>query len=994
MCFAFTLKHHTNQLNAKLYKGNVMNHYQKMITISALAILASACEQKPTETQKSTETHSETTTEKQSSNLAIDKYVLANGLEVVLHQDKSDPVVAVAIQYHVGSSREVLGRTGFAHFFEHMLFQDSEHVGAGNFIKNIGDMGGTLNGGTWQDGTIYYEVVPNDGLEKILWMESDRMGYFINTVTPEGLENEKQVVKNEKRQGVDNRPYGHSNYVMLKALYPEGHPYSWTVIGSLDDLQNATLQDVRDFYQQWYGVNNATLVLAGDFDTKQAKQWIEKYFGELEPRPATKPLTPMPVTLAESKSLYHEDNFAKLPELTLTFPTTEHYQAEAYALEILSDLLTDGKESILYQTIVEQDKLAPSVNSGSQSSEIAGIFQISVRAFDNVKLDDVKNSIDTALAKFAKDEFTDEQLARIMTKRETNFYKGLTSVFNKASTIAQHNELAGDPNLITTEIERYRNVDRTQIMAVFNKYLNGKNYIATSFVPKGKTELVLTGAIKADVIEEVIVQGAEEKVAEQTAEKLPALTQAKSTFDRSINPQYGTKPLINLPDVWKFTFENGLNVYGIKHSELPLVSFSIRILGGHSLDKSGKVGLANLMSQMMMEGTKNKTPQQLEKALAELGAELNFNAADEYVTLTGSTLSTNFNAVITLAEEILLEPRWDAVEWDRIKQETVSSIQQARGNPGAIARNVYAKLMYGADNMLATPVIGTEADVNGITLDDVKGFYQSNIVANLASFHVAGNVEQAQVTASLQGLAKKWQQGNVELPKAAATKALDKPQLYFVDVPGAKQSFIRLGNRAMVANAADHYSLVAVNHNLGGSFSGQLFQILRLQKGYTYGAYSSVNRRNLGGVFTASASVRSNVTLESLQVFREILSDYGKSFDQAQLLSTKSVLAKQNARAFETTGNLMGVLQNISSYGLSDNYVAEQQDALNNMTLEQAGKTISQYIDTDKMIYLVVGDAQTQLSRIKDLGLGEPILLDINGNIISSDSNSDESSGQ
>ncbi|MFT5452982.1 MAG: zinc protease [Enterobacterales bacterium] len=958
-----------------------MSHYKKIIAICTFALIVSACEQKPAETQQTAEAETPATQEKQSSSLAIEKYVLKNGLEVVLHQDKSDPVVAVAILYHVGSNRELVGRTGFAHFFEHMLFQNSENVGAGNFIKNIGNMGGTLNGGTWQDGTIYYEVVPNDGLEKILWMESDRMGYFINTVTPEGLENEKQVVKNEKRQGVDNRPYGHTNTVMLKALYPEGHPYSWTVIGSLEDLQNATLQDVRDFYQKWYGVNNATLVLAGDFDTKEAKQWIEKYFTDLEPRPATKPLPPMPVTLAESKSLYHEDNFAKLPELTLTFPTIVQYQAEAYALEILSDLLTEGKESVFYQTVVEEDKLAPGVNSGSQSTEIAGIFEISVRAFDNTKLDDVKKSIDKAIAKFAKDGYKDEQLSRIMTRRETAFYNGLTSVFNKASTIAQHNEFAGDPNLITTEIERYRSVDRTQIMAVFNKYLNGKNYIATSFVPKGKTELILTGAVKADVVEEVIVQGAEE-VAKQTVEKLEPIAQAKSSFDRSINPEFGSKPLINLPDIWKSSFDNGLKVYGIKHSELPLVSFSIRVLGGHSLDKPGKVGLANLMSQMMMEGTANKTPQQLEKALAELGAELNFTAADEYVTLTGSTLSNNFDAVVALAEEILLEPRWDAGEWDRVKQETVSRIQQSAGNPGAISQNVYAKLMYGDDSLLATPVIGTKTDVEAINLEDVKGFYESNIVANLASFHVAGDVEQLKVMTSLQGLAKKWKQATIELPKVVAPKPLDKAQLYFVDVPGAKQSFIRLGSRAMVANAADHYSLVAVNHNLGGSFSGQLFQILRLEKGYTYGAYSGVNRRNLGGVFSARSSVRSNVTLESLQVFREILSNYGKNFDEAQLTSTKSVLAKQNARAFETTGNLMGVLQNISSYSLSDNYVAEQQDSLNNMTLEQAGKTISQYINPDKMIYLVVGDAETQLSKVGELGLGEPILLDINGNVI------------
>jgi len=960
-----------------------MNQYKKIFAVSALTLAMFGCGQEPANKGAKAEKTVTSIEKKQSLSLAIEKYRLPNGLEVVLHQDKSDPVVAVAITYHVGSNREVLGRTGFAHFFEHMLFQNSENVGPGNFIKNIGDMGGTLNGGTWQDGTIYYEVVPNDGLEKILWMESDRMGYFINTVTKEGLENEKQVVKNEKRQGVDNRPYGHTEYVMLKALYPEGHPYSWDVIGSLEDLQSATLEDVRDFYQKWYGVNNATLVLAGDFETKQARAWIKKYFGELEPRPETENLPPMPVSIAKNKSLYHEDNFAKLPELTLTYPTIEQYQDEAYALDLLSDLLSDGKDSVLYQTLVEQDKLAPSVRARSQSSEIAGIFQVRVRAFDGIQLDKVKASIDKAVAKFAKNGYTDEQLARIMTRRETDFYNGLTSVFNKASTLAQHNEFAGDPNLITTEIERYRNVTREQIMAVFNKYLNGKNYIATSFVPKGKAELALTGAIKADVVEEKIVQGAEEKISETDEEKLAPIAQAESSFDRSKNPDYGSQPKINLPDVWQAGFENGMKVYGIEHNELPLVSFSIRVLGGHSLDKTGKVGVANLMSQMMTEGTVNKTPQQLETALGVLGAELNFSASDEYVTLTGNTLAKNFDAVMALAQEVLLEPRWDATEWERVKQQTVSSIQQASGSPRTIAQNVYAKLMYG-DSMLAKPVIGTEADINSITLDDVKAFYKNNIVANLASVHVAGDVSQISVTNSLESLAKKWNKGEVTLPKAESATPLEKAQLYFVDVPGAKQSFIRIGSRAMVANAKDYYPLVAVNHKLGGSFSGKLFQILRLQKGYTYGAYSGVNRRNLGGVFTAQSSVRSNVTLESLQTFREILSDYANGFGEVELASTKSVLAKSNARAFETTGNLMGVLQNMSSYGLSDNYVAEQQTVLENMTLEQANETIKKYMDLDKMVYLVVGDAETQLERVKELGLGDPIVLDTNGEPVSS----------
>ncbi|MEW6999213.1 M16 family metallopeptidase [Colwelliaceae bacterium BS250] len=961
-----------------------MKKITKMFALSALALAINGCDNS---NQSKSETISPTSIVKQvkSSSLAMEKYILANGLEVVLHQDKSDPVVAVAIQYHVGSNREKLGKTGFAHFFEHMLFQDSEHVGPGNFIKNMGNMGGTLNGGTWQDGTIYYEVFPNDGLEKVLWMESDRMGYFINTVTQAGLDNEKQVVKNEKRQSVDNRPYGHTEYVTLTALYPEGHPYSWDVIGSLEDLQNATLEDVREFYQQWYGVNNATLVLAGDFEANEAKAWIEKYFGELKPRGDVTPLPPMPVKIKTSKSLYHEDNFATLPELTITFATIEQYTKDSYALNILSELLADGKDSVLYKNIVEQQKLAPNVSASNYSSELAGVFTLSVRAFNDIQLDKVKVSIDEALLTFATDGFTDQQLARIMTKRETAFYGELTSVFNKASTIAQHNEFSGDPSLVTTEIEHYRAVTRDDIMNVFNKYVFNKNYIATSFVPKGKPELSLTGAIKANVIEEKIVQGAEQtmKSADATVvTSLPPVAQAKSAFDRSIMPKDGTLNPVKLPDVQQANFDNGLTVLSIEHNELPLVSFSIRVMGGHSLDTEGKDGLANLLTSIMMEGTASKTPQALENALGEIGVELHFTASDEYITLTGSALAKNYPAAIALAQEILLEPRWDESQWQRIKQETKAQIQQANANPGTIAQNVYAKIMYGNDSKLATSTAGTADSVDAITLDDVKAYYQRNIAANLTTVHVAGDIKSADVKASLTALKTKLTAKDVNLPEVKALPSIDKAQLYFVDIQGAKQSFLRIGNPAMTANADDFYQAVAVNHNLGGSFSGQLFQILRLQKGYTYGAYSGFSRENAGGLFTARSSVRSNVTLESLQTFREIMTNYGNDFDQIALTNTQSVLTKSNARAFETTGNLMGVLQNISSYDLANNYVESQQESLSNMNLVQAKSTISKYINPDKMVYLIVGDAETQLPRMKELGLGEPIVLDRSGNQI------------
>ena len=788
------------------FRGTIVNYIKSILLSLAIAAMISSCSKPDSSASNQAQTSSAETAD---TGLNIEKYQLKNGLDVILHQDKSDPVVAAAIVYHVGSNRELPGKTGFAHFFEHMLFQDSENVGAGNFIKNIGNMGGTLNGGTWQDGTIYYEVVPNDGLEQLLWMESDRMGYFINTVTKKGLENEKQVVKNEKRQSVDNRPYGHTNAVIMEAIYPKGHPYSWSVIGSLEDLQNATLQDVRDFYKKWYGVNNATLVLAGDFENKQTKEWIEKYFGELQPQPEVAALPPMPATLEQNLSLYHEDNFAKLPELTLTFPVIEQYQPDAYALELLAEVLNDGKESVLYQTIVEQDKLAPTVRSSAYIGEIAGTFSITIRAFNAIKLDDVKASLDKAVERFAKEGVSNEQLARIIIKQERTFYTNLNSVFNKASSLATYNEFAGDPNLITTEIERYKKVTPADILRVFNQYIKGQNYVATSFVPKGQIDLALTNSTKAPIVEEKVVQGAEDSNPSENTEVLASIAQAKSAFDRSVTPPDGKQPTITLPMIWDGKLENGVKVLGIEHNELPLVSFSIRVLGGHALDKNGKVGVANLLTSMMMEGTANKTPQQLEKALGELGADLSFTTSDEYLTLTGETLAANFDAVIELAQEILLQPRWDAQEWARIQQETIADIQQSQGNPGAISNNVFNKLMYGSENMLSTPVLGTVDDVNNITLDDLKAFYNNNIVSDVVSVHVAGDVNQEQVISNLSGLAKKLKVGKVLLPVVTAAGLSDKTSLYFVDVPGAKQSFIRIGSLAMTANSEDYYPLVA-----------------------------------------------------------------------------------------------------------------------------------------------------------------------------------------
>src|SRR5690554_5617872 len=432
----------------------------------------------------------------------FEKYQLENGLEIILQQDKSDPIVASAIQYGVGSNREKTGRTGFAHLFEHMLFQESENVAQDQFFKIIQDVGGTLNGGTWKDGTVYYEVVPKNAMETVMWLESDRMGFFINTVNESAFANQQEVVQNEKRQRVDNNPYGHTNYVIDKSLYPEGHPYSWQVIGELEDLQKATVDDVLEFYDQFYGPNNATLVLAGDFEIDEAKAMIEKYFGEIKRLQEVEPMEPLRVTLAESKRLYHEDNFATAPQLTITWPTLEQYTDDAYALDALGEILSRGKKAPLYRVLVKDKDLTSRTYAYNSSKELSGEFKVFITANRGVDLDAVEAGIYEAFALFEEEGVSDRDLERIKAGLETQFYNGIESVLGKSFQLANYNVFTGNPGFITQDIENIKAVTKEDVMRVYNQYIKDKPYVMTSFVPKGNLELIAENSEKAKVVEE------------------------------------------------------------------------------------------------------------------------------------------------------------------------------------------------------------------------------------------------------------------------------------------------------------------------------------------------------------------------------------------------------------------------------------------------------------------------------------------------------------
>jgi zinc protease len=954
---------------------------QTLISMSVAALIASCSTQPSDSSGTSRPAKSDvqdvgaiTDTRSAEGLVSFKEFQLANGLKVIFHIDRSDPVVSVALTSHVGSAREKPGRTGFAHLFEHLLFLESENLGKGGLDKLSARIGGSgANGSTSRDRTNYFQTVPKDALEKMIWAEADKLGFFINTVTEPVLAKEKQVVKNEKRQGVDNQPYGHTQYVIDKHLYPEGHPYSWQVIGSLEDLQNATLADVKEFFNQWYVPNNVTLTIAGDFDTEQATVWVKKYFDEIPRGQDIASLDKQPVELKQTKQLYYEDNFARSPELRLTWPTVPQYAPDSYALNVLADLLTVGKAAPMNQVLIDDKKIAPQLFMGDYSSELAGQMSLIVRAFDGVDLDDAKSAIDVAFEKFEREGIAQKDLDRVKTAQEVNFYNGIQSVLGKAFQLAQYDIFAGDAAFINQDIKNIQAVTIDDVKRVYSKYIKKQSYIATSFVPKGMVDLALAGSNPANVPEEVIVAGAEE---EFDASIEADYERTASRFDRTIEPPYGDAPTLSVPDLWDKKASNGLRILGIEDNELPLIQFEMAIEGGHLLDSTDKPGVANLVAIMLTKGTLSKTTAEFEEAVTSLGASIDVNATNEEIVISGSTLARNFGETIDLLQDLILNPRWDEQEFALAKASVANQISGQAANPNAIANNAYSWVTYGAGHILSMSILGTASSIDAIQLVDLKSYYENHLSPSVSIFRIVGAVDSKTTDSELSNLVTQWKRKDVVIPQSITSTSPQASKVYFYDVPGAKQSVLRFGYPGPKRSDDDFYAARVMNYILGGGgFASRLTQELREGKGYTYGIGSGFNGTAKTGSFSIGSGVRSNVTYDATKLIIDILKDYGNTYTTRDLEVTKSFLIKSKARSFETLAAKLTMLENISRFGLAQNYVVEQDKVVNDMDIQRIRSLATEYIKPNQMNYVVVGDAATQLEGLKALGFGEPILL-------------------
>lgn len=889
-----------------------------------------------------------------------EEYTLDNGLKVVLHEDHSDPIVAQAIAFHVGSAREKEGKTGFAHFFEHMLFQRSENLPRNAFFTKIAEMGGDFNGGTSNDYTIYYECVPRNALEKILWMESDRMGYFINTVTQSGLEREKDVICNEKRQTEVNNAYGMMDDVMSKNFFPKRHPYSWTVIGEFEDIKSATIEDVKEFYGTYYVPSNATLCIAGDFDTEEVKALIDKYFAEIPGHPVEKPAV-WDVKLDGTRTLYYEDQFATMPAVEIAWPAVASGHEDEAALDAFCSLFGRGKNSPLYKNIVEKN-LAPRVSAYNSALESAGQVSISATAFPGVDIDLIMEAVEQSMADFEANGVDEEELATIKAMNEASAYRNLGSVLGKAMMLARSKEFYGKADKFIDDIADFNKVTSEDVMRVYDKYIKGQNYVAVVAVPKGETLLSIEGSVPAKLtMEDQSKQTMSSKagaIVDDDYERTP------SKIDRSIEPAYmPNTPKTNIPAIWRTTLSNGIKVAGITQNEIPMVNLTIAIDGGSLLDPSGKRGTASINASMMNEGTSGHSAFEIEQALQKLGASARVSSGTKSTNITVSSLSKNLPAVMEIVNEMITKPGFDEAAFTRAVKSQKSSIQNALTSITSLGSRAATRLWLG-DCIYSD--FATNESIDAISMDDIKAYYATLTPKN-THIDVAGDIDLPTLRKALAVL-ENWEGAEVAIPEIKVGQNA-APGTYFIDFPGSKQSYIYLIGPGMTISNPEYHKLDVLNEKLGAGSAGRLFEVLRLQRGYTYGASSAFTSNLETGFFHAASSVQGSSTRESVSLFKEIVGNFADDYTQEKLDDVKGAMLRANASAFETSQSLVSMLSSIRLYGLPDDYIALEENVVNEMTIEDIKAKAAEYLNVDNMIIVVVGDAATQLKNLPEAKL-------------------------
>ena len=905
--------------------------------------------------------------------IPYEKYQLSNGLTVLVHEDHSDPIVYVDVTYHVGSAHEQEGRSGFAHFFEHMMFQGSEHVADEQHFKIVSEAGGTLNGSTNTDRTNYFELLPSNQLETALWLESDRMGFLLDSVTQKKFEVQRATVKNERGQNYDNRPYGLVREKVGASLYPTTHPYSWQTIGYIEDLNRVDVTDLKNFFKRWYGPNNATLTVSGDVSAVDVIKFAEKYFGPIPRGPEVKAQSFAPVLLDIDRYISYEDNI-RAPQISFTYPAVAERSIDDAPLDILTDILAGSKSSIFYQNFIKS-QLATIADISLITKELTGEFVITVRAFPDKTLRQMDSLIRASLVEFEKRGVTEDDLIKFKAGYESMVVNSLSSVQGKGGMLANYQTFTDNPNYITKEIERYNKVTKEDVMRVYNKYIKNQHAVILSVYPKGKPEVIA----KPDNFAPPVRNTTTTEAAEY---KNLVYNKAKETFDRNKKPIANAAALVKAPPYWVQNFDNELKLIGAKSEEIPSITIQLSIEAGHRYENKEQAGISGLLTSLLNESTTLHSAEQIAEKLEHLGSSVRIVNNGEDIIMVVSSLTKNIDSTLAIAAEILFYPKFDKEEFERVKKQKLEAIANQPTQATTIANNVFSKLMYGKEHIMGIPSLGTKETVDAISLDDVKKYYNANFSPSISSVVVVGDISQEASISKLTFL-KNWKGSKIIHKKESPLPLIDKTKIYIVNKEKAPQSEIRIGYMALPYDATGvYYKSGIMNYVLGGEFNSHINLNLREIHGFTYGAHSGFSGTKFTGPFSATTGVRANATDSSvIEIMKEIKNYSDKGITNEELSFTKNSIGQSEALKYETAAQKAGFIKRILDYNLDKTFVDKQNEILKSITKQEIDLLAKKRLPYNNMAILVVGDKAKIYDGLSKLGY-ELIELDTDGNVI------------
>ncbi len=879
------------------------------------------------------------------------KFVLKNGLTLLVHEDHKAPIVAVNVWYHVGSKNERPGRTGFAHLFEHLMFNGSEHFND-DYFKVLERLGATdLNGTTNEDRTNYFQNVPTSALDTVLWMESDRMGHLLGAITQPRLDEQRGVVQNEKRQG-ENEPYGRVELAVTEATFPKGHPYSWSVIGSMEDLGAASLDDAKAWFSTYYGAANAVIVLAGDIDPETARRKVEQYFGDI---PSGPPVTKHEAWVAKRSGDQRQVMEDRVPQarLYMVWNVPQWGSVDADLLGLAASVLSSGKTSRLYKRLVYDEQIATSVYANIDAREIASQFQVVATVRPGVDPLKVERAVREEVAKLLKDGPTAAELDRVKTQRRASFIRGVERIGGfggKSDVLAQGAVFTGNPDAYKTTLERVAGATPDGVRDAGRRWLDDGLYVLE-------------------------------------VRPFPTYATTPSTVDRSSVPTPGAPPAGTFPAFERATLSNGLKLLVATRKSVPQVTLALLVDSGYAADQGGLPGTASLAMDMMDEGTTSRSALQISEEAAGLGATLNLNADLDTAVVSLSTLSEKLDPALALFADVVLNPSFPGEELERLRMRRLAQIQQESSQPIGIALRVLPGLIYGAGHPYAVPLTGsgTTESVGKITRETLAKFHGEYFKPNNATIVVVGATTLADIKPRLEKLFASWKPGPVPQKRLANVPLAKAPSLYVIDRPDAEQSLILAGHGAPPRANPDEIPIQAMNAVLGGQFVSRINMNIREDKHWSYGAQTLFWDARGQRPFIVFAPVQTDKTREAVQEIQKELRGIQGSIAVTgeELAMAKNSLSLTLPGRWETMSAVSGSLQEIVTYGLPDDYFATLGTKVAALTAADLVRVAKLAVHPDSLVFVIVGDRRKIEPSLRELSLGEIRAVDTDGKPLS-----------